>query len=895
MSSEAQKRSTSATISTTNASNKLASLDSSLAIIEFDTSGNILAANDNFLMTLGYQLNEIQGQHHSLFCDPDYAASADYRKFWDDLRRGEAITKEFSRLRKDGKKIWIHATYAPFNDAEGNVAGIIKIASDITQAKYKQFDHEGKVTAISRSQAVIEFTPDGTILTANDNFTATVGYDLKDVQGQHHKMFCKPEYAASIPYKKFWQSLAEGNFQSGQYERLDKAGNTIWLQASYNPIFDNDGKVVKVVKFATNITQEMTQNAAFKAQIAAIDRAQAVIEFTLDGTIVAANDNFLKTLGYELEEIKGQHHRMFCEPQYTQSADYEAFWQKLRQGKFHSGEFKRLAKDGHEVWISATYNPILNASGEVAKVIKFASDITETKLKTADFEGKMNAINKAQAVIEFDLEGNIITANSNFLQTMGYKLSQLTGKHHRIFCPKEITDSPSYKQFWAKLGRGEYDSGEYRRIDSTGKDVWINASYNPILNSEGKPFKVVKFATDITAQKIKTSDYESQLAAIDKSQAVIEFDLKGNILKANDNFLKTTGYTPQELKGKHHRMFCTPEYANSHEYQKFWEKLRRGEFDMGEYKRIGSGGKIVYIQASYNPIFNLNNEPYKVVKYATDLTKEKEQYNDLVDSFDKACQHLSASSEELSATATQLSRNANKSTEMASSAATAAEEVSSGVVNIVTATEELAASVKDIANQAADASKISQEADAESEEAAVNIRELGSSSQEIGEVIKVISSIAQQTNLLALNATIEAARAGDAGRGFAVVANEVKELARQTAGATEDITNKIIGIQKSTGKAVTGIEKIGEVIKKLNTIAGSTAAAVEEQMATTTSVASTLSQSQAGVQEISNAITNVARDAEQTATGAGETLDAAKQLATLAAELQQRVYEARKE
>ena len=239
------------------------------------------------------------------------------------------------------------------------------------------------------------------------------------------------------------------------------------------------------------------------ARVEAISRVQAVIEFELDGTIITANDNFLNCLGYRLDEVQGKHHRMFVDPAYAAGGDYAAFWQKLNRGEYDAGAYKRIGKGGKEVWIQASYNPIKDAKGNAYKVVKYATDITVEKNRTAEFEGKIDAIGKAQAVIEFNLDGTVITANDNFLNTLGYTLDEIKGKHHRMFCEQTYTNSQDYQAFWAKLNRGEFDAGVYKRIGKGGKEVWIQASYNPIMDANGKPYKVVKFASDVTEEKKK--------------------------------------------------------------------------------------------------------------------------------------------------------------------------------------------------------------------------------------------------------------------------------------------------------------------------------------------------------------------------------------------------------
>jgi len=370
-------------------------------------------------------------------------------------------------------------------------------------------DALAQVRAISKSQAVIEFDLTGTILSANENFLKALGYSLSEIQGKHHSMFVEQATRDSAPYREFWASLGRGEYQAAEYKRIGKGGKEVWIQATYNPMLDRDGKVYKVVKFATDITAEKFGSLQDAGMIAAIRRAQAVIEFNLDGTIVTANDNFLKALGYSLSEIHGKHHSMFVEPSMRDSAVYREFWASLKRGEYQAAEYKRVGKGGKEIWILATYNPIFDEKGKPFKVVKFATDVTEQKLRTADLAGQIAAIGKSQAVIEFNMDGSILTANANFLNAMGYSLGEIKGKHHSMFVDASDRDGAAYREFWANLNAGQYQAGEYKRNGKGGKEVWIQASYNPILDMNGKPFKVVKYATDTTAQVIARKKSET--------------------------------------------------------------------------------------------------------------------------------------------------------------------------------------------------------------------------------------------------------------------------------------------------------------------------------------------------------------------------------------------------
>ncbi len=267
-----------------------------------------------------------------------------------------------------------------------------------------------------------------------------------------------------------------------------------------------------------------------QAQFDALNRAQAVIEFALDGTILNANENFLQAVGYSLAEIRGKHHSLFIEPAERDSAAYRAFWAKLGRGDHDAGQYRRQAKGGREIWIQASYNPVFDRHGRPRKVVKFATDITVQKARDADLQGQLAAIGKAQAVIEFKLDGTILTANENFLQVLGYRLEDIAGKHHSLFVDTAERDSAGYRAFWAKLERGDYDAGQYRRLAKGGRDVWIQASYNPIMDAAGRPYKVVKFATDVTAQVQATQEMEAAVRDVETVvRAARAHDLTGTI------------------------------------------------------------------------------------------------------------------------------------------------------------------------------------------------------------------------------------------------------------------------------------------------------------------------------------------------------------------------------
>ncbi len=464
-------------------------------------------------------------------------------------------------------------------------------------------------------------------------------------------------------------------------------------------------------------------------------------------------------------------------------------------------------------------------------------------VRTSELESIFTALDKSQAVIEFKPDGTILTANKNFLDTLGYSLAEIVGKHHSLFVDAAYKNGNEYKEFWSSLARGVYQAAQYKRIGKGGREIWIEASYNPIIDTSGKVLKVIKFATDITAQKMRNADYEGQLEAIGKSQAVIEFDMDGTIRHANENFLKTLGYTMDEIKDRHHGLFVEESYKNSNEYKEFWAKLSRGEYQAAQFKRLAKGGREIWIEASYNPIFDTNGKPFKVVKYATDITPQIELLRNIRSLMDNNMAEIE--------NAVQIVGH------QSSNASTGSSQTTANVQAVASGAEELHASVQEISLNLQKSKLETDDAYSKVLAAVDETDKLEFAAQAMNGIVELIQNIASQVNLLSLNATIEAARAGEAGKGFAVVAHEVKNLAGQASDATNRISEEINNVQNVVRNVVGSLGIIRNSIDNVRNYVTGVAGAVEEQSAVAQDMSSNMQTASQAVANVTSSLSEI--------------------------------------
>ncbi len=619
--------------------------------------------------------------------------------------------------------------------------------------------------------------------------------------------------------------------------------------------------------------QEATAELAeLRSVLRALTSGQALLELGLDGFIRYVGEQFTVLSGFTDTELLGKHFSMLFDPSVFARPEYRAFWSDLTSGKSRSDLLKQYGKFGREHWVRASFYPVLDAQGNAQKVLAVFADVSESIGREAESRSQLDAVSRALPMAEFDPEGTLLSANKSLLELVGCRVEELQGKRHDAFVLASANP-----QALEQAAGGRVQSARLQLKHKAGRELWVQGSYSPTLAASGKVERVVLVAVDVTEIVQKEQQDVRQAALFENAPTPLMFaDRTGAIRHVNSAcvrmFRKLEGHLnvrADQLVGADIDGF----YRNTSER---WSR------DLGAQPRelaVRMGPESLTVTAC--AMYDEEGAPagcmasWQLVTGRSQVSQTASRY----------AQSLAAASEELSAVAKQMTANSEQTTMQANLVAQASEQVTSNVTSVAASAEQMSSTVREIAKNAHDAARVATAAVRAADETNKTVAQLGDSSMEIGKVIKVITSIAQQTNLLALNATIEAARAGEAGKGFAVVANEVKELAKQTAKATEDISQKIEAIQNDTKGAVGAIQHIGRIIGQINDFQNTIASAVEEQAATTNEIARNASEAARGSLQISGNIGAVSVAARNTSEGAANTLASAEELSSVAGEL----------
>jgi methyl-accepting chemotaxis protein len=645
---------------------RMLSVDQACIVSETDLKGYITYVNDKHCEVSQYTREELIGSNQNIVRHPDMSKDV-FKEMWATIGKGKIFRGLVKNRKKDGTPYYVDGIFTPVLGADGKPEKYIGIRFDITETTIENQRMKGIVDAIDSSYAFIEFDVNGNIITANDNFLKTMGYSLNEITGKHHRMFVDPNFASTTEYAKFWSELKEGKVQVAEFKRINNAGKEVWLQAVYSPVKDEMGRIIKVVKIATDITsqvqmreeakqaaeelkaqeeeirqqmeemsatQEEMQRASseMKGIITAIDTSFCYAEFDITGNLISANNNFLNSMECTYDDIKGKNHKALLDPTYTASSEYASFWTDLANGKTNNSLVKHISKTGNDVWIQAVYSPVIDATGKVIKVIQVSTDTTAAKEEAdqlnREIEARMASVDTNCIVSEVDLKGYITYVNDKHCEVSGYTREELMGANQNIVrhpdMPKEV-----FKEMWATIGKGKIFKGLVKNRKKDGTPYYVDGVFTPVLGKNGKPVKYIGIRYDITEQTYEKLAAQGVVNAIDTSFTSIEFDTKGNVLSANENFLNSMEYSLTDIKGKHHRTLIDSSLANSSEYTNFWEELASGKSKEELFRYVSRTGNDVWMQSVLAPIKDDMGRIVRVIQIASDITKSKEEADQL--------------------------------------------------------------------------------------------------------------------------------------------------------------------------------------------------------------------------------------------------------------------------
>ncbi|MDY7540003.1 PAS domain-containing methyl-accepting chemotaxis protein [Undibacterium sp. 5I1] len=476
-----------------------------------------------------------------------------------------------------------------------------------------------KLNALLQSQASIEFDLSGYVVSANQQFLSLMEYTLAEIKGKHHSMFVDPAYASSLEYKIFWSLLRDGQSQIAEFKRVTKSGKTVWMQASYSAVLDRFGKPFRVLKLAQNTTERKHRDSNYEGQINAIANSQAVIEFDMEGNILYANDKFLNALGYRSDEVQGKHHRIFVDKAESKSATYQRFWDNLREGHYQAAEFRRVHKSGRDVWIQASYNPILDLLGKPFKVVKFATDVTREVEQRKTFELLSLVANGTDnSVVITDPDGWCEYVNSGFTKLTGYQSEEILGKKPGKLLQGPHTDQATISRIRAKLHAKEAFYEQILNYTKNGDPYWISLSINPVFDKNGNVKKFVSVQANITESKMKAQEDVTRLMAIRSSTATADWSAKGEPVDASPILLGILGHDNLSSASKTLSIIYRDVMLGE-----TLAKLKQGEGVDREIKVTGADGSLIWLQCTFNPIFNVEKTLSKLTMYASDITSQR--------------------------------------------------------------------------------------------------------------------------------------------------------------------------------------------------------------------------------------------------------------------------------
>lgn len=785
-------------------------VEPAIGIIEYNSDGIVLSANDRAMMALEMFGTDIAGVHHDTLWPPETTQTPTYVDFWEKLRAGRIIEGQHRHVSGTGGAVWLQSVFLPFKDDNGFVSRIVQIALDVSDTAHKAAEAELLRKALRSQFAYAEFDAEGHINFANEAMIALYQLNDAEVIGKRFDAFCDDEFARSNAFQNAWETAVKESRQVRLSVRhITSEAQKLWMEVTLIPVIDEDGSLNRVIQLARDTHEEEVKSQSLRTRDRALDRGKALVEFNLRGEVTQINKGMCEIFGVIPEEIQGVLHKDLCEPEFGDSRQHTDFWDKLVAGEVVRGVFQRVAPSGQRFWLRCVYSPLIKTDGRVQGVLLVSTDVTERQETFVKMEQKLAALGEFACVMEHSQDGQVIDASPKVLKALGQSASQLRTRTFNELAAEDETASKVAADQWSRIMHGERVTGDFLRQTADNAAAWFRGSYSPLKSTSGDIDAVFFVGIDITKSRADEITAKARLEATTSGLAIAEFDAGGLILDANENFLKHLGQSRRELIGEHHSTLCSPDFIHTETYRGFWLGLARGEQWSGRMAHVDRYGGDVVLHSVYCPIRDEAGEIFRIIAYYLDQSS--------VARFE----------------ALAIERT---------------DEILSEVQRLKGATGRLDAQLGELVSIAGTSMEMSERGQTDLRTGHDAIEVARSSSNEISKVVDVIGDIAGQTNLLAFNAAVEAARAGEHGIGFSIVAEEVRKLAERNADAARDITRLV---ETADRDFVQGAKLIEGTLENLGVIAGHLGGTIESLRA---SIETTTS-----AEEVGNAISDLAK------------------------------------